>query len=136
MKSSYQRAKQRIFQVLEKGEKGDLASIICDGLLTALILINVVSVFMETFRISPATRRLLALIETVSVIIFTAEYLLRLWSATCIYPGAGRIKARVCYVFSGMALIDLLAILPFYLTFSPWICGYSVSCACSACLGF
>lgn len=43
------------------------------------------------------------------------EYLLRLWTADLLYPALSPFKARLRYVRSGMALIDLIAILPFYL---------------------
>ena len=35
------------------------------------------------------------------------------------FPQKSPAKARLSYMFSGMAIIDLLAILPFYLTFFP-----------------
>ena len=41
---------------------------------------------------------------------------MRIWTADLLYPGHGFIGSRIKYIFSGMALIDLLAILPFYLT--------------------
>ena len=51
------------------------------------------------------------------MVIFTIEYFLRFWSCTAVedyrQPFIGRIK----YFFSPMALIDFIAIAPFYLTF-------------------
>ena len=49
--------------------------------------------------------------------IFSIEYLLRLWS--CVYVDKYRhpIFGRIKYIFSLMAIIDLIAIAPFYLTF-------------------
>ena len=119
MLKNYERIKSRIFTVLEKGEKDDKASVICDVFLTILILINIVSVFLETFQIPPSVRRNLLTVERISVAIFTIEYLLRLWTASCMFPQKSPVKARLSYIFSGMAIIDLLAILPFYLTFFP-----------------
>ena len=54
-------------------------------------------------------------IELISLIVFSAEYLLRIWTADLLYPGCGYFRALVKYIFSPMALIDLLAILPVYL---------------------
>ena len=56
-------------------------------------------------------------IEVVSVIIFTIEYLLRVWTAPYLFPDKTKLKATIKYIFSFMALIDLLAILPFYFPF-------------------
>ena len=53
--------------------------------------------------------------DLVSIIIFTIEYLLRIWSCTVgpeyKQPGWGRLR----YIFPLGMLIDMLAILPFYL---------------------
>ena len=51
----------------------------------------------------------------ISVIIFTIEYFLRIWTAKLCFPKAK--YPEIKYVLSLMALIDLLAILPFYLPF-------------------
>jgi voltage-gated potassium channel len=56
-------------------------------------------------------------IEFFSVIIFTIEYGLRLWTATLMFPTLSKTKARVKYASKFMAVVDLLAILPFYLPF-------------------
>ena len=50
-----------------------------------------------------------------SIIVFTAEYLLRIWTADLLYPSLPPWRARLTYMKSAMALVDLLAILPFYL---------------------
>lgn len=53
--------------------------------------------------------------EVISVLIFTVEYLARVWSTDV---GTGKpVKARLKFIFSFLGLIDLLAILPFYLPF-------------------
>jgi voltage-gated potassium channel len=51
------------------------------------------------------------------VIVFSIEYLLRLWTIVEKKGYDDPIKGRIRFVFSPMALIDLLAILPFYLPF-------------------
>jgi voltage-gated potassium channel len=53
--------------------------------------------------------------EVVSVFIFTVEYILRLW--TCVEQDAFStpLKGRIKFMFTPLAVVDLLAILPFYL---------------------
>ena len=71
-----------------------------------LILVSLVSFSIETLPgLSPAAQSALWWLEVVTVIIFTIEYLLRLWTA----------ESRMRFIFSVFGLVDLLAILPFYL---------------------
>lgn len=84
--------------------------------LMVLIFLNVLAVILETEnKLYLRYRPFFHWFEVVSVLIFTVEYLLRLWSVTesenCRHPLWGRIR----YLLTPMAIIDLLAILPFYL---------------------
>ncbi len=89
---------------------------IINGFIIFLIIANVIVVILET--VQPLHDKYFTFFhyfDLISVIIFTIEYLLRLWS--CIHETRfehsfyGRIK----YVFSVDGIIDLLAILPFYI---------------------
>jgi voltage-gated potassium channel len=53
--------------------------------------------------------------EVFSIIVFTIEYLLRLWTARYKFPDSK--IPYLHFVFSAGAIIDLAAILPFYLPF-------------------
>jgi voltage-gated potassium channel len=70
-----------------------------------------------------------------SVIVFTVEYLLRLWSSVEI-PLLQRLppwRARLKFATRPMMIIDLLAILPWYVHGS--FLSTSAPCACCACSG-
>jgi voltage-gated potassium channel len=54
--------------------------------------------------------------DTVSVLIFTVEYLARVWVSVEAQPGENALRARLRYLVTPMAIIDLLAIAPFYLS--------------------
>ncbi|WOD42293.1 ion transporter [Hwangdonia lutea] len=74
----------------------------------ALILLSVVTFSVETIpNLKPQTRVILQSIEWFSVIVFTLEYILRIYVA----------DSKPRFVFSFFGIIDLLAILPFYLAF-------------------
>ncbi len=109
--------KKRTFQIIQAGEKADIASRLFDFFIIGLIMLNVIAIIVETFTIPEALKSILSVIEAISVIIFTVEYMLRLWTADLLYPQYGAVKSRIKYVFSFMAIIDLLAILPFYIPF-------------------
>lgn len=110
--------KRRTFETLEKGQGDDKLSKRFDIFIMSMIVINVILVILETVNwIYVKYKVWLDLFEIFSVAIFTIEYLLRLWTCTYLdkyqHPFWGRIK----YIFSFAGLIDLLAILPFYLPF-------------------
>lgn len=113
----YKKIQQRTFEIIEKGKKDDVLSIVFDIFIMILISLNVISVFLETFPIPQKLSRSLKHFEIFSIVIFTMEYILRVWTAPCLHPKTSRIRSRLKYIFSFMALIDLLAILPFYLPF-------------------
>lgn len=72
----------------------------------ALILVSIISFSFETVPdLEPATRKLLRFIEVFCVIIFTIEYILRIYCS----------DEKGKFVFSFFGIIDFLAILPFYL---------------------
>lgn len=88
-----------------------------DWLIIILILLTVVSLILDSFDMPDWFFVISRWFEVISVGIFTIEYLLRVWTAPYLYPQISPIKARVRYIFSVMALIDLIAILPVYIPF-------------------
>lgn len=109
--------KHLIYNVIRDDDTNTLSGNLFDGLIIALIVISIIQIIVDTFDVPPLVMHVSSLIETVSVIIFTLEYLARLWTATYIYPEKPPIVARFRYAFSFMAVIDFLAILPFYVPF-------------------
>ena len=115
--TTYQKLKKRTFEIIEKSEKGDTVSKIFDICILFLICVNVLSVFAETFKISKGLRTVLADVELFSIIVFSVEFVLRVWTADFLYENTSPVKSKIKYIFSFMALIDLFAILPFYIPF-------------------
>ena len=81
----------------------------------ALILASVFSVFAETFDLPTKAVFSIESFEIVASIVFSIEYVLRVWTADLLYPELTSWRARLRFVRSGMALVDLVAILPFWL---------------------
>jgi len=74
--------------------------------ITLLIVYSVICFSIETLPdLSQATRRFLYNSEIAIVIIFTFEYIYRVYSA----------GSKIKFIFSFYGIIDLIAILPFYL---------------------
>ena len=113
---TYAAIKTRTFDIISKDDGSDRASRFFDLLIMALILLSVTSIVLESFdSLAAKYRTVFRAFEFVSVVVFTVEYLARIWTADLLYPDAAH--PRLKYVFSFMALMDLLAILPFYLPF-------------------
>lgn len=111
-----QNAKRRIYEILEKALPGDTASKIFDIFIITLIFLNIIAVILGTVKsIEIAYRSFLRSFEVFSVIIFTIEYILRLWSCTSDKKYRSPLLRRLRFATSPMAIIDLLAIVPFYL---------------------
>ena len=112
----YKRIKRTVFEVIQPSSDasgGRIASRIFDSLIMTLIVFSVLSVFICTFRIPEWLFRILIRIEFVSIIIFTVEYALRIWTANYLFPELGPVRSRIRYITSPMAIIDLISILPF-----------------------
>lgn len=73
--------------------------------ITGLVLLSSAIFVVETYAIASDVRAILDVIDTVILWVFTAEYLLRFWSS----------QQKLKYFFSLYSLIDLIAILPFFL---------------------
>lgn len=114
---TYRKAKQRLFEILQNAHNGDRASKAFEVGIIGLIIINVIVVIADTFTVPPQVRSIFSYIEIFSVVVFTLEYAARLYTADLLYKNMPPPKARIRYIFSFMAIIDLLAILPFYLPF-------------------
>jgi voltage-gated potassium channel len=108
--------KEKIFRIIEKAEKNDKASKFFDSFLIILIILNIISIILESFNsLSITYHNFFKIFEIFSVIIFSIEYLLRLFTSDLKYPNVSKMQATIKYIFSMMAVFDLFAILPFYL---------------------
>ncbi|MCA9270078.1 MAG: potassium channel family protein [Planctomycetales bacterium] len=114
--------KQRVYEVLETAQPGDRLSRRVDIALVVLIGLNVAAAVLESVEeIHSLAPRLFAAVEQVSVVLFSLEYLARLWSCTSSPRFASPVMGRVRFATSLFALVDLLAIAPFYLGLLPGV---------------
>lgn len=108
--------KQLIFKTLFQ-ESGTGLSKYISIFITIVILVNIVAVIFDSHKSFEQNHgSTLHLIELISIIIFTIEYLGRLYACPLLdqrfrHPVYGRLR----YAVSPLMLIDLVAILPFYL---------------------
>ncbi|SEG00106.1 potassium channel family protein [Oceanospirillum linum] len=110
--------RHRYFQLLDGEQAFSITGKLINGFIIILIVLNVTGVILETIpEIGEQYSPYFQILEVFSVLVFTLEYLIRVWiSAENPKYGPG-IKGKLRYIFSPIALIDLLVILPFYLSF-------------------
>ena len=110
--------KEKIYNLVEKGHNGSKVNLVFDYFIMSLIVLNVTALILESIpKVYDHYSQVLYIFEVVSVIIFTIEYVLRLYISDLTYPTGSRWKSVFKFMFSTFGLIDLLAILPFYLPF-------------------
>ncbi|MAI60536.1 MAG: potassium channel protein [Rickettsiales bacterium] len=111
--------RKRVWKLLEPAEDNDNLSKFIDIFLVNLIFFNILMVILETVDTLYFRYRLWFIyFELFSVTIFSIEYVSRFWS--CVEnktKGETNGKARLRYIFSFSAIIDLIAILPSLLAF-------------------
>ena len=112
---TYRKIKKTIFDIIQPAKRGNLASKLFDVFIMLLVFASIASVFILTFDVSARVIKYLYYIEQVALTVFSIEYLLRIWTADMLYPQLSPWRARGKYVLSGMAIIDLVSILPFYI---------------------
>ncbi len=111
--------RRRVYEIMEIGHGEDRASRVFDIFIVTLIMLNVAAFVAETVpSLYAAYGPYFFAFELFSVAVFTVEYLLRLWTAVEM-PFLKRlspVKARLYSATRPSLIIDLLAILPFYLS--------------------
>lgn len=113
--------RRRAYFLLEVDRHGDLLSRLVDKGLVVLIVLNVLAAVLQTVdSYYAAAPWLFKGLEYVSIVIFAAEYVLRLWS--CVEDSATRepLRGRLRFAFTPMMLIDLaVLILPMWFDLRP-----------------
>ena len=106
--------KKRIFDIIQIGNKNDLPSSLFDWFIVLIIILNILTVFLDTFEELSGLKPLFRVTETVTVSVFCIEYILRIWTAGYLYPNKKGVKAQLNFLHSFDGIIDLLTILPFF----------------------
>lgn len=113
---SYERVRERTWEILEGTRYEDRTSQLVQGFIITVIVLNVAAVVLATVQeLHDEYERWFWYIEVVSVAIFTVEYAARIWACTVDERFEGPVRGRLRFAVTPGAIIDLVAILPFFL---------------------
>src|SRR5687768_5372944 len=106
----YHSTKQKVYSLLHP-EVGDTKlDKVINGFIIFLIASNILAVIVETVpSIYNGREAFFHYFDLISVIIFSIEYILRVWSSNHEAKYKHSIHGRLKYMLSGPALIDLIA---------------------------
>ena len=109
----FQEFRQRVFKMVSVGVVDDPINQGYDIVSTGMLLINLIGAFAGTFdSVAQQYGSLLRQVEAITVAFFALDYILRLFTAPCLYPGEEGWRPYVKYAKSGAGIIDLLSFLP------------------------
>ena len=111
-----ERRRKRVFEIVEIGAADDALSRGYDFFGSLVVVLALAASVAATF--DGAEERCGVLLNTVEIVtsaFFAVDYVLRVWTARCLYPTLTPGKATVRYVSSVGGLIDLVSFLPTFL---------------------
>src|SRR5512133_3102638 len=108
--------RRRIYELVITPEIDTSTEMVLRIIIAGLITLNVLVVILETVEsIDRVMSETFLIVEVVSVFVFSVEYLLRLWAVVEEQRYSRPLLGRIRYAFSFFAVVDLLAIIPFFL---------------------
>lgn len=109
--------KEKVFNIISIGNKTDFLSKFFDYFIVTVIFVNLGVTFLATFDELACFNNIFKILELITIIIFTIEYILRLWTSDLLFPKKSTYMAILSFIFSFYGIIDLLTFLPYYLPF-------------------
>ena len=110
--------RRRLYLILSPDERGGILERIFEVVVVATIILNIVAIVLDSI---PSVHTQYAVLfdefEIYSLIFFTVEYIARVYSIVEDPKYPHPVRGRLRYIRSPIAIIDLLAILPFYVQF-------------------
>ena len=104
--------KEKIFNIIQIGDKSNKISRAFDIFITIIIVGNIIVTFLETFDQLSSFSGLFKIVQIVTVFVFCVEYILRIWTANYLYPEVTAGHARFKFLISFDGIVDLLTIIP------------------------
>src|SRR5689334_21137353 len=101
--------RKKIYNILEPSVSGSTAARVVEFFLIALVFLSILDLLLESVQdINREYETVFRYFEPVTVIVFTIEYILRLWTCVENPKYRSRVSGRMRYATTNMALIDFL----------------------------
>jgi len=108
--------KLKLYELVEKGSHGRKGNRVFDYTIMTLIVLSLISIVLESIpEINSKYETLLYGFNSISIVIFSIEYVIRIYVSDLTHPSKTGLKSASRFIFSTYGIIDLLAILPFFL---------------------
>lgn len=116
-----ERFRRKIFKMVSVGVVDVFINQFYDVLSTGMLIINLAITILNTYtEIRNQYGFLFDEIELITVLFFAIDYVLRLYTAKCLYPNKSHPRALLKYIFSFTGIVDFLSFFPYFLpTFFP-----------------
>lgn len=106
---------KRVFAIVDESGKWGILNHIFDYTIITIIILNLAVIFIETYPdIYAEYQGLFDSFEVFTVIVFSIEYIMRIWTCTLYQKFQHPVWGRLRYACTFSMLIDVLAIFPFY----------------------
>ncbi len=112
------RLRARAYEIFEQGAVGNRAAAALGNFIVIVVAINLVAVALESVpRYALRYASTFSFIEIATLLILSVEYILRIWVAVehPPYRHLPPLRARLHFIVSAPGIIDLIAVLPFWL---------------------
>lgn len=104
--------KHRIYGIIEDDTCDSAAHRLFEGCFIAIVLANALAIILESVLVREVA--FFKTFEIFSIFVFIVDYGLRLWTADLRYAGSRKPWLR--FMLSPMGMIDLLSVVPFFIT--------------------
>jgi voltage-gated potassium channel len=109
----YDQVKDRIHTLLDEPDRGDRIAVLVQVIIAGAIILNTIAIILFTVRpLSEQYSYFLNPVIAFCLLIFTAEYVLRIWSCTCARDLKGMVFDRIRYALHLYQIVDLISIVP------------------------
>ena len=106
--------KEKIFNIIQIGDKSNPISRMFDIFITVTIVANILVTFLQTFDELAFLTTVFKSVEYITLFIFCVEYILRIWTAEYLYPDKSKGRSKLRFLVSFDGIVDFFTIVPVF----------------------